>query len=255
MATSFARKVLCTATVAACAWVGALASVQAAIVPGRFDPIFNATLGNVGYRGTAQFSIDDACLNLGGLTATPGGAFVYYGYDCDGAGPGSNAGMNFLGADVEFYDPSNPATVWGTVHFAGVTGGVLGMYMQSGAVTGIQSLIFGPATSMWTSNAPSDKDFFLQFGIAGYVKDDPDENHFPGPDSDGDLDDRAASDFKSATMWQQVESCVPETNTATATKACTPSTPAALAVPEPSSVLLTMAALAACGWVGRRRED
>jgi MYXO-CTERM domain-containing protein len=257
MMLSTVRKLLCSTPLVVAAALGIAGSAQAATVTGRFDPIFGATLGNVGYRGTATFQIADACLSLGGPTSGAGGAFVYAGFDCDGGGAGTDAGMKFLGAHVDFFDPSNTSIIWGSVDFVLDPNAILGMFVQNNAVIGVQSGVIGAATSVWTINAPADLNFFIQFGIAGYVATDPFESHapqspFPG-DGDNDLDDQLPSAFQATTMFQQVGGCTPTASTG----ACAASNPATTVyVAEPASSTLALAALAAlcgAGAVRRRR--
>ena len=249
------RRLLGSLTLAALG-LGAVPAAQAALVTGRFDPAFGATLNGVGYRGTATFQISDACLSLGGPTSTDTGAFIYAGYDCNGSSSSpSDAGMSFLGAEVEFYDLTNTSLILGTVSFLLDPTAVMGMYVQNNQVTGVQTGVIGAAFSTLPSSITPDPFFFLQFGIQGYNGTDVNENHGPvSPvpgDGDHDLDDMTADQFKVTTMFQQVGGCVPG-----GTPACTPSNPAATNfVPEPGSMPLVAGALAAAWWVRRRRRD
>ena len=69
------RKVLCTTALGALVALGLNGAAQARLVVGVFDPVFGGSLPNVKYSGTATFSVNQACLNLG--LADADGVFVY----------------------------------------------------------------------------------------------------------------------------------------------------------------------------------
>lgn len=262
MAASPVRKVLCSATLVASAWIGALPSAQAAIVPGRFDPPFGSALSGVGYKGTAYFTIADSCLTT--ATYNGGGGFIYSDYDCDGGAP-SNAGMSLTSAHVDFYDTSNPSTILGTVDFGPSSTAVLGMYVTTSG--GINTVV-GVQTSLIAGNAPStlsgNPSFYIQFGVldpitGGSAAPGGPEDHLPGaPEATEippDIDELPASDFQRVTMFKVPQSGDCTTNATGQTSGLCQSNAAALVIPEPGSIALSLGALAAAGWAGRRRQD
>ena len=248
MTRSTVRRLLWTLLAAASGFAG---TAQAALVTGRFDPAFGSnfegTLSgtNLYYSGTATFEIADSCLNLNGPTSTSGGAFIYAGYGCGG---GTDAGMKFLGATVNFNQGSASGTLLGSVTFGASSTAIRGMYVQNNIVTGVQSTLIGSALSSLGVGITNYPYFDLQFGIAGYAGSDY-ETHGPIAHHDEtgvlDLDDYEASAFQSTTLYQVGTNDVLRASALAATT---------YDVPEPGSLALVFGALAAAGAVRRRRN-
>jgi hypothetical protein len=176
---------------------------------------FGVSVDGANYSGTAVFNISQNCLNLG----LPLGAFVFSGYNCGG----SSSAMQFLSADVHF---SGAQT--GDVHFNAEANVILGMYVQNGVVTGVQSRTIGPATS----DLPGNPAFDIFFGVADWASLDPFQTHAPvHDDGDSDLDDLSPDHFQQTHL-------VPLTSN----------------VPEPGSLSLVVATLGAAALANRRRR-
>jgi hypothetical protein len=224
--------------------LGVMSPASATLVVGRFDANFGPPLNGVDYGGTATFSIAQSCLNL---NLPAGGAFIFAGYDCDAGGPGTNAGMALLGADIDF---SGAQT--GTVDFAATANAILGMYVQNNLVIGVQSIVIGPATS----TLPGNPQFDIVFGLLHPPAVTPGENHFPGQDGNGDLDDLPAADFQTTSLFLVSGGCTP----GALLNACVQSNPASVAyvpepgVPEPGSLALVLGALGVAGLAARKRR-
>ena len=224
------RKALVTFGFAVAGLVAAT-SADATLVVGRFDPNFGGALNGVNFSGTATFNISQNCLDLG----LPTGAFVWSGFNCGG----SSSDMQFLGADVHF---SGAQT--GDVHFGAQSNVILGMYVQNGHVTGVQSNLIGPAQS----SLPGHPFFDIYFGVAPstLTPEDFTETLAPvhGGDHDGDLDDLPATSFQQTHLL--LLGC---------SVGCVSNAAVTNYVPEPGSLALVIAALGGvAGLAGRKRR-
>jgi len=193
----------------------------------------------VNFHGTATFTISQSCLNL---NLGPLGAFIYSTYDCGGGG----SGMGFVGAHVDFTGLQT-----GFVDFLGSSTAILGMYVRDHQVIGVQSMVIGPEPSNLPGPPPPPILFDLLFGVLNPNYGDGDENHYPGRDGDGDLDDYAASVFQNTSLFLISDGCIPGGDSP-----CTQSRPASteFVVAEPGSLVLAMGALGVAGLAGLRRR-
>jgi hypothetical protein len=214
---------------------GAGSPANATLVVGRFDPNFGGALNGVNFSGTVTFNISQNCLDLG----LPTGAFIWRSFNCGG----SSSAMQFLGADVHF---SGAQT--GDVHFAAQPNNpldVLGMYVQDGHVTGVQTSNFIPAAQ---SSLPGSPFFSIYFGVnpTTLSLEDFFENAPPvhNGDGDGDLDDLSAASFQQ-THLVLLSGC--RSN-------CTSNAAVTNYVPEPGSLALVIGALGAAGFASQRRR-
>jgi len=230
----FMRKALVTLGFAA-AGLAAAGSANATLVVGRFDPSFGGALQGVNFSGTVTFNISQNCLDLG----LPTGAFIWRSYNCGG----SSSAMQFLGADVHFSGAQN-----GDVHFAGQPANpfiVLGMYVQNGHVTGVQTSGLIPAAQ---STLPGNPFFNIYFGVdpSTLTLEDFFENQPPAHngDGDGDLDDLSAASFQQ-THLVLLTGCRSD---------CTSNGATTSYVPEPGSLALVISALGVAGLAGRKRR-
>ncbi|HUP07641.1 MAG TPA: PEP-CTERM sorting domain-containing protein [Caldimonas sp.] len=219
----------------AVAGLAAASSANATLVVGKFDPSFGVAIPGVDFSGTATFNISQNCLDLG----LPTGAFVWRGYNCGG----SSSAMQFLGADVHFSGAQS-----GDVHFAADPGNpliVLGMYVQNGHVTGVQTSGFISAAQ---STLPGNQSFSIYFGVdpSTLTWEDFIERQPPvhSGDGDHDLDDLSADSFQQ-THLVLLSGCRSD---------CTSNLATTHYVPEPGSLALVIAALGVAGLASRKRR-
>lgn len=118
-------------TCAAAALFGATQPASAAVVVASFDPPVGTAMPNVGYRGSAQFFINDACLQLTGLISN--------------ANACSENTMAVTGATIEFYDLLDESSVLATLNFPGSSFTVFGATVFQGEVTGFDTSFADPA--------------------------------------------------------------------------------------------------------------
>lgn len=117
------------ATVAAL--FGTTLPASAAVVVASFDPAVGPAIPNVGFRGTAEFFINDACLSLTG--------FIGNADSC------SNNTMAVTTASVEFYDLADTNNVLATLTFPGTSFAVNSAAIFLGEVTGFNTSFADPA--------------------------------------------------------------------------------------------------------------
>lgn len=97
---------LISASVALAGMVGATAPAHALLVSGSWDPAFGSSFSGLGWNGTAEWFIPDACV--------PGGGLVLNTAACSGGG------MRLTAATVNFYSLGDPLEATkATLNFAG----------------------------------------------------------------------------------------------------------------------------------------
>lgn len=114
----------------ACATLGAVLPAQAVVYTGHWDPLYGAPFPNLGWKGSATFSIPDACLAGSGWIANND--------------PCANGAMSILGAEVDFYNAGDPlmTTVQTLVFDPSVV--VYKMRVDSHQLTAVSSDFLGP---------------------------------------------------------------------------------------------------------------
>jgi PEP-CTERM motif len=146
---------LSTACLALAALTSAVAPARAAVVVASFDPAFGPAIPNLGFRGTAEFFIPDACFAIAGA--------VLNGNACSG-----NT-MSLTTASVEFYNLADPFTPLLTTVFPGAGFTVLGAFFAGGVLTGIDTNISVPEAVNINDAGPPPVSFTglmgLQFSI------------------------------------------------------------------------------------------
>jgi hypothetical protein len=147
------------ALASACLAVAGLGAVvapaQAAVVVGSFDPAFGPAIPNLGFRGTAQFFIPDACFAIAGA--------VLNGNACSG-----NT-MSVTTASVEFYNLADPGTVLLTTVFPGASFNVLGAFFAGGVLTGIDTDISVPEAVNINDPGPPVVNFSGLMGLQFFI--------------------------------------------------------------------------------------
>lgn len=202
-------------TVAAAAALTCAMSAQAIVYRGSWDPAFGAAFPDLGWNGTAEFYVPDACLAMSGTV-----------YNSD---PCSAGTMSVLSADVGFYklsDPDNPA-YQETLKFTVATIAVNSMTITDGSLTGLDgTFLYSVASTLPLAGGPyTDFRLFFDEDVAGmfYVSRPP-----GGPITWG-VSDYNPPDGTPLIIF----------------------TP----VPEPGTYALLLAGLAAVGFVARRRQS
>ena len=94
MVNSKMKRALLGAALCVATGLGSIAPAQAAVYSGRWDPAFGGIFPDLGWKGSATFIVPDACLGMSGPipNATP---------ICGGNG------MQVLDAKIQFYDQTN----------------------------------------------------------------------------------------------------------------------------------------------------
>jgi len=200
---------------AAGAIVGLALSVQAGAV------VFYSDFDPVGFAGTAQFTIASSCLVTNGWNATN---FSYF----DGVITHPSCGTALL-VTAESHNAVGPITDSVTI-----TGGspfdVIGVFVQSGLITGIDTIALGPGFASPVSTFPTGP-LWLDF----------DSGHLPGIGPSPPL---AVSLFTGTCS----PSCFPDESPVGVARDVT------FRVPEPGTFALLFGSLCALGLVRRRRE-
>lgn len=124
------------ATVAAL--FGTALPAHAAVVVASFDPDVGPALPGVGFRGTAEFFINDACLALTG--------FISNANTC------SDNTMAVTTATVELYDSSNTSNVLATLTYPGSSFIVDSATVFLGEVTGFNTNFADPGLVLELNN-------------------------------------------------------------------------------------------------------
>lgn len=110
---------------------GAATPASAALVEISFDTAVGPALPNVGFRGTGEFFVPDACLSLSGFVANNNAC--------------SNNTMVANTVSVDFHDLANVNTVLASLTFPGTSFPVVAAEIASGDVTGIATAFADPA--------------------------------------------------------------------------------------------------------------
>jgi len=130
---------------------------HAALYTGVWDPTYGSPFGNLGWRGSADFSVPDSCLPIGtadviNATACGGGAAV-------------------TGARVELYDTTDTAqTTLATLVFNETTLVIGTLRFIEGALTELtttDSNLVAPAADLTAFGVTPFTEFFLNFGLDG----------------------------------------------------------------------------------------
>lgn len=213
--------------------IGIAASVPsgAAVFRGIWDPSFGAPYPDLGWQGSADFFVPDACLLVETDT-----------WFADGA----CGDMSLLAATIQLYDVSvGNSVILDTVTFAPppvAPDPVLGVFVQviggTATVTGVDTSIFGPQFGS-AASAGYEGNLWLEF-VSGQM---------PPPDL-------FLASVASALDPVFLHACLPEdSEPALCSSPETTSTGADVTfqrIPEPGSIALVLAALTAA-WLLRRR--
>jgi hypothetical protein len=135
------------------------ASASAIVYRGAWDPAFGAAFPDLGWKGTAQFYVPDACLALSGTILN--------------SDPCSSGTMGILSADVDFYslsDPENPA-MQETLTFSLASLDVTSMTITDGQLSGlVGGFNYAVASTLPIAGAPiTDFTLFFAEDLAGML--------------------------------------------------------------------------------------
>ena len=145
----FARleKALWAVGTASALLLASVAPAQAAVYTGKWDPAYGPSLPGLGFQGSADFFVPDACLSGPALTSAT--------QILDFASCSSGA-MSLLTAEIEFYDLAAPATILETLVFsppALIPDPTFSAYVKYNSITGknevvgMTTVFIGPETS------------------------------------------------------------------------------------------------------------
>jgi hypothetical protein len=229
------QKTLWAAALTVIATLGGMASAQAAVITGDFDPAFGLKLPDLGFSGSASLYVKDSCL----LGATFAGTK-------DLVCTGRNS-MYMLSADVDFYNLNDPSkTTLETLTFDSLKRIALNVVIADSnhdgkyEVVGFDTSAIGPEMS--NLDIAGKNKFWLTFTqTCGASL----STFKPESEGDGDQEHRNVSCSGGAG----------QSNPAPFVSALAVvfDNPALNAVPEPGSLALMLAALGAGVMVRRRR--
>lgn len=202
----------------------AAATSSAAIFRGSWDPSFGSPYPDLGYRGFADFFVPDECL------ATDGWVSVL---DCD---------ASLLAATVELYDFSaGPDPIEDVAVFPVVPDPLLGVFIQSGQLMGVDTSIFGPQIGGPVITSAYSGNVWLEF-VSGQM---------PPP-----ILLLETVDTPAPTTGAFLHACLPDEGEASLcpepeVRTTNPGVVTFQRIPEPGSLALIFGALGA-GWIARR---
>ena len=126
MTLNYLKKPLLSATLAVAGMLGVAAPAHALLVSGSWDPAYGASFSGLGWNGTAEWFIPDACVGSSGLVLNTDAC--------------SNGGMSLMGATVNFYALGDPSeTTKATLTFGGPQFIVDSVTINGGTFSGINS--------------------------------------------------------------------------------------------------------------------
>lgn len=213
-------------------------SAQAGFVRGSWDPAFGPAFPALGFGGTAEIFVPDACFTAS--LSNPAGTRIGDGAGC------SLGGMFLVNARVTLYDLAAPSIVLETLFFAPPVpfpDPVLGVAMAFNADTGRNEVIgldmdfVGPQFASLVIAGGPGSPFWLQF-LSGF-------------NSDGATSDTPGAYLVAGSC--NLEFCAPSTDPAARSNAGVVTWVEIAAVPEPGSLALLFGALGA-SWLTRRRK-
>ncbi len=226
--------------------LGAAAPAQAGIIVGTYDPAFGNGFTGLGWMGQVRLDVPDTCLALSAATLTSA--------ECQGT--------RILGGYVKLYDLSDPSK-YDLLDFMSSTLrlGLMDIRISDGSFAGLYTNLEFNAQGTWQSTFS--EHWASPAGTLGGQVDPRYANYRYGLFFDGDQAFLRASaisiDFSQAAPVDPSFGCPWDGDYAICSSATAPSVvftrleEPPTDVPEPAGLLLLGSALAAAGWVRRRR--
>ncbi|MBL8305167.1 MAG: PEP-CTERM sorting domain-containing protein [Rubrivivax sp.] len=226
-------------SLALAAWMASPA--QAAVVVASFDPAFGAAIPNLGFRGTAEFSIADACFARTGLVLNSDAC--------------SGNTMRVLGAEVTFYNLADPETPLQTSTWSGSSFNVLAGLFAGGQLVGLDTTISLPLPVVIQQSGAQAVSFSglmaVQFYSGQLGGEDDDEEEEGGYGARGSLGAHSSSSSDPAGGTRLFTCAVGSVGACNVLAQSNAATVSYETVPEPATALLALLALGA-GAAARR---
>ena len=222
------KNVLASGLVALAALFGAASPAHAVVYVGNWDPAFGGIFPNLGFKGTATFSLPTAC---DGLTGT----FLNSAAGCGGGA------MQISSASVSFYNLAAPTVILQTLNFIN-PGAIVSVNLFTPTIIG-SGFPSGPTQLTGVTS-------FFSTGVLGTIA----ESQFAGNSYNFYLG-FSGSTTNLAYVLPECSANIANTATCRGFSSTSPTVTFTQAIPEPGTYALMMAGLAGLVFVARRRKS